>query len=152
MLSNPNWFLLTIRDATDSTVQIWADLMQSDLIWSHLIVSDLIWHLMSSNIIWSHLISSHLIWSDVISFDLIWCHLISSHQIWSNGHILKISCQYLYFCLIYKNCYKWVTIVIIGHDYVRLDQVRVGLLSDLKWPLWSHPESFMSLSSFLAYL
>ena len=33
---------------------------------------------------------------------------------------------------------------------VRSDQVRVGLLSDLKRHIWSYLESFRSISKFLA--
>ena len=44
-----------------------------------------------------------------------------------------------------------------GHDRsglseVRLEQVRVGFLSDLKRPLWLYPESFRRISSFWADL
>ena len=53
------------------------------------------------------------------------------------GHILKVSGQYLHFWLIYKDLFSMGD---HGHDRswqneVRLDQVMVGLPSDLKLSL-----------------
>ena len=71
-----------------------------------------------------------------------------------HGHILKVSGLYLNFLLIYKNLLQLGD---HGHvrsrqNEVRLDQVKVGLISDVKGPIYLYPEGFRSIYCFLAYL